>query len=118
MNVLIVDDHVPWSNIAAAMFRGVADRVIMVETMREAKERIDRPNGFDVVLLDLTLPDSVPAQTIEQIPSIIATGRKVVVVTGQPVTDALRQAVQGFGARACLYKGSVTLAEELRSACA
>jgi DNA-binding NtrC family response regulator len=118
MNVLIVDDDVPWSNIAAAMLRPVTGNVRMAETFRDAKRQIDKPNGFDVVLLDLTLPDSAAAQTIEHIPDINATGRKVVVVTGQPVNEALREAVKACGALDCLYKGSVNLAEELQAVCA
>lgn len=118
MNVLIVDDDLPWSNIAAAMLRPVATKIIMAETFRAAKERIDRPNGFDVVLLDLTLPDSLAWETIEHIPEINKTGRKVVVVTGQPVDDRLRDAVKKYGALDCLYKGSMGLAEELKAVCA
>jgi DNA-binding NtrC family response regulator len=117
MNVLIVDDDAPWSNIAAAMLRGVAGKIRMAESYRDAKVQIDKPNGFDVVLLDLTLPDSMPAQTVDRIPEINATGRKVVIVTGQPVTEALREAVKKCGALDCLYKGSVSLAEDLQAVC-
>jgi DNA-binding NtrC family response regulator len=117
MNVLIVDDDPRWSNIAAAMLRPVAGKIRMAETFMQAKVEIDKPNGFDVVLLDLTLPDSVAAQTVDRIPEINATGRKVVVITGQPVTEALRDAVKACGALDCLYKGSVDLALELQAAC-
>lgn len=118
MNVLIVDDDVRWSNIAAAMLRPVADRVRMAETFLQAKTEIAKPNGFDVVLLDLTLPDSAAADTVKHIPDINKTGRKVVVVTGQPVNGELRDAVKACGAMDCLYKGSLNLADELRAACA
>lgn len=117
MNVLIVDDDVPWSNIAAAMLRPVTGNVRMAETFKDAKRQIDKPNGFDVVLLDLTLPDSLPAQTVERIPEINATGRKVVVVTGQPVDERLREAVKACGALDCLYKGSTSLALDLQAVC-
>lgn len=117
MNVLIVDDDVPWSNIAAAMLRPVTGNVRMAETFKDAKRQIEKPNGFDVVLLDLTLPDSLAWETIEHIPEINKTGRKVVVVTGQPVDDKLRDIAKKHGALDCLYKGSVRLAEDLKAAC-
>lgn len=118
MNVLIIDDDAPWSNLAAALLRPVVGNVRLAETYKDAKIQIDKPNGFDVVLLDLTLPDSLPAQTVERIPEINATGRKVVVVTGQPVDERLREAVKKCGALDCLYKGSTTLAAELKAVCA
>lgn len=117
MNVLIVDDDVPWMNIAAAMLRGVADTIRMAETFRDAKVQIEKPNGFDVVLLDLTLPDSLAWDTIEHIPQINKTGRKVVVLTGQPVDDRLRETVRKYGALDCFYKGSLTLPEDLQAVC-
>jgi DNA-binding NtrC family response regulator len=117
MNVLIVDDDVPWSNIAAAMLRPVTGNVRMAETFKDAKRQIDKPNGFDVVLLDLTLPDSLAWETIEHIPEINKTGRKVVIVTGQPVDDTLRDIGKKHGALDVLYKGSVRLAEDLQAVC-
>lgn len=114
MKILIVDDDVRWSNVAAAMLSGVADRVLFSTSLKDAKERISKPNGFDVVVLDLVLPDSAARETLEQIPEINRTGRKVVVVSGY-VTEDIRKLAQARGARDCLFKGSINFARELRA---
>lgn len=117
MNVLIVDDSAPWAELCAVLLRKVADKVRIAHTFAEAQATIKLPNGFDVVMLDLDLPDSPPNFTIERIEAIRGTGRKVVVMTGQDVTEDLRARMKAHGAMGCLYKGSLGIAEELQAAC-
>lgn len=117
MNVLIVDDSVPWAELCAVLLRKVANKVRIAHTFEEAQATIKLPNGFDVVMLDLDLPDSPPAFTIERIDSIRGSGRKVVVMTGQDVTDSMRANMRAHGALDCIYKGATDMADQLRAAC-
>lgn len=119
MNVLIVDDDAMWSNLAAALLRSVAVKIRMTSTYAEAMETIRKPNGYDVVMLDLSLPDSPPKTTVDRIQEIKDTGRKVIVVlTGQQVDEPLRKAVQAKGALDCISKDDIHLADKLKAMCA
>lgn len=114
MKVLLVDDDEKWTCIAMNMIGDVARRIYTATTMAEAKERISQPNHFDVVILDLALPDSAPRETIETIPWILKSGRRAVIVSGF-VNDELRALAQSKGAADCLFKGSTQFARELRA---
>lgn len=117
MNVLIVDDSAPWAELCAVLLRKVANKVRIAPTYADALTTLDKPNGYDVVMLDLDLPDSPPAFTIGRIDSIRGSGRKVVVMTGQDVTDSMREEMKSHGALGCIYKGATNLADQLRAAC-
>lgn len=118
MNVLVIDDNAPWAELCAVLLRKVASRVRIALTYQEALETLGKPNGYDVVMLDLDLPDSPPSYTIERIQEIRGSGRKVVVMTGVNVTDDMRDKMKTRGANDCLYKGDLAVADKLRAACA
>lgn len=117
MNVLIIDDDTPWAQLAAVMLRKVADRIKIAGTWAEAMLTIVKPNGYDVVLVDLNLPDSPAEKTLMQIELINASGRKVVMMTGAPVSEFMRGAAQAHGALDCLYKGSLDFPDRIRAVC-
>lgn len=58
--LLIVEDHPIFGEAIQAVLQTVlkTTRVDQVETLDAARARIDEANGFDLVLLDLRLPDS------------------------------------------------------------
>ena len=114
MKVMLVDDDKTWLLLARNMIESVAKRVFEAGSMAEAKERISQPNGFDVVVLDLGLPDSTPRETIESIPEILKSGRRAVIVSGF-VNEELRDLAKSKGAADCLFKGSSNFAQELRA---
>lgn len=116
LNVLIVDDDEPWANVAAALLRPVARRVRIAGTYADALKTIRAPNGFDVVMLDLTLPDSSPGESLARIPAILETGRQVVVMTGQEVDEHLVLTAKRAGAVDVLYKADMNFANKLRAA--
>lgn len=118
MNVLIIDDHAPWAELCSILLRKVAGRIRIANTYADALITLDKPNGYDVVMLDLDLPDSPPAYTVARIDSIRGSGRKVVVMTGINVTEDMRTEMRAHGANDCLYKGALDIADQLRAACA
>lgn len=118
MNVLIIDDHGPWAELCSVLLRKVATKIRIAHTYADALVTLNKPNGFNVVMLDLDLPDSPPNFTVERIDSIRGTGRKVVVMTGTNVTDDMRAKMKAHGANDLLYKGSLDIADQLRAACA
>lgn len=117
MKVLIIDDHECWVALATILLAPFAQKVLSAATYKEALVTLNKPNGYDVVLLDLDLPDSPIKNTIARIPEIIGTGRKVVVVTGHNVPEPMAQAALDQGATAVLYKGDANFAENLAAAC-
>jgi diguanylate cyclase (GGDEF)-like protein len=76
--------------------------VIHVERLSEALERPDR-SAFDVILLDLTLPDSSGLETVDQMRRA-APQTPVVVLSGQDDEETALQAIQS-GAEDYLVKG-------------
>lgn len=116
MNVLIVDDHPHWAYIAAAILRPVTSKIQFAVTWAEAMGKIDKKNGFDVVMLDLGLPDSMPEETLERINIIKKSGRKVVLMTGAwpPGTGITPENCNADGV---IYKGDVDMAKKLVAFC-
>jgi len=115
-NVLIVDDHPQWQCIAAAILKPVTARIQFAATWAEALLKINRPNGFDVVMLDLGLPDSPAVNTLEKVEIIKKSGRKVVLMTGSwPPGAAITP--ETSKADGILYKGDVQMAEKLVAFC-
>ncbi len=104
MNVLIVEDVVPEAFLLAALVKGASNRVEIAHTMRDAWRWLNGKNGFDVVVLDLLLPDSTREMTMDSIPKIKESGRKVVVVTGR-LTPEIQRIAMSSGADGCVYKG-------------
>src|SRR5215218_3193691 len=68
----------------------------------EALESLDR-SDFDVILLDLSLPDSSGLETVDRT-RVVAPGTPVVVLSGQDDEETALQALQG-GAEDYLVKG-------------
>lgn len=116
LNVLIVDDHPYWAHIAAAILRPVTSRIQFAVTWAEALAKIDKKNGFDVVILDLGLPDSMAEETLERIKIIKKSGRKVVLATGAwPPGAAITP--ENCDADGVIYKGDVDMAQKLVAFC-
>lgn len=105
-NVLIVEDHPALAEALAACLRPLGARVTIAATMRNAIERL-KANGFTVILLDLTLPDSLRWETIDRIAEIKREhkGRKVVIMS-VPRDEAEREQAFALGADAYLDKCS------------
>lgn len=76
----------------------------MVEVYRDALAQLALA-PFELVLLDLALPDSPPRDTILGIRDMLARGAgRIVVITGTPLNDAIRRSILDAGAEQALAK--------------
>lgn len=117
--VLVVDDDRQLAELLCAAVRLASGEPVAVERLGEALVEIRR-EPFALVLLDLRLPDATPEMTIKSIWRLTEAGaRRVVVITGSPVSEALEAACIEAGAHAVLGKNEadfVALVSELLEA--
>lgn len=72
LNILLIEDNVADARLAEHMLREEPDRMVVnIQTHATLSGAIEalsaEPNRFDVVLLDLSLPDSMGPETFQQI---------------------------------------------------
>ena len=87
----------------AGIHNGDSDRLAWVTTLAEALERMEQFKA-DVVLLDLSLPDSTGLPTVEAL-RVALPNAPIVVLTGRDDADFALQAL-GAGAQDYLVKGN------------
>lgn len=114
MNVLIVEDYKPDAFVIAAMLRKVATRIEIASNLKEAYKWIRKKNGFDVVMLDLGLPDSDRDSTLQAVKEIKGSGRKVVIMSGQSIEDITCENGH-YGADACFSKNDPDFLQSLKA---
>jgi PAS domain S-box-containing protein len=103
VNVLIVEDNLGDARLAAEMLRLVSDITPeVVESLTQALARLDK-GGIDLVLLDLSLPDSHGLQTLERMSGYFPRV-PIIVLTGLDDEAAALEAVKS-GAQDYLVKG-------------
>lgn len=103
-HVLVVDDDPQFAEVLAAALRCAGARPVITGDLGAARVEWRR-GGWRLVLLDLTLPDSLPQGTIREIPEMIAYGNPIVVViTGSPLVDGLPEMCRKWGAVDVLAK--------------
>jgi len=90
-SVLIVDDNVEFQSSVADLAALANCAVSHAATLREAR-RIIRDGRFDLVILDLDLPDGSGLELLEEID--LATLGEVAIVTGHPSVDSAVRAVR------------------------
>ncbi len=103
--MLLVEDDPDHVTIAQHYLRRLEGRVSGVETCSSLAdaEPLIRAGEFDLVLLDLTLPDSVLESTIEAIADL-SKGRPAIVAMSSLDVPEIRQRVHECGAAAFLPK--------------
>lgn len=119
MTVLVMEDDPQWSHVIAAMARmGSSADVTISHTFRQGWQRlVGQP--FDVVLLDLTLGDSTPDETIGailQMKSISA--KRVIIVTASHLAPTLLSRCMAAGADDAISKDCATIQQCLADALA
>ncbi len=103
MRVLVVEDDPEYAELLATRFRSVA-QVDIVHTIAEAMKCIKC--GFDVITLDLALPDSTTEETIKRIGEIkMSSQALLIVVTGS--TKKFESIADGF-----IHKQEIANSEE------
>lgn len=112
--VLVVEDDEHIAHLMAAVLQLVSKEVVMERTLHRAFEAV-RAQPFAIVLLDLALPDSHMIATIAAIPSLKrAGGVRVVVVTGAPIDDYMRQTLMEAGSDDIISKAEDNFTSHLR----
>jgi DNA-binding response OmpR family regulator len=102
--VLVVDDDRQITQLICAALSLGGYKLVCVESLAGAIYETGRGN-CETVLLDLTLLDSTPADTLRAIPSLLEAGAgQVVVVSGCDVTESLRDYAIRAGAAEFLSK--------------
>lgn len=112
MKVLHIEDSVALALIMEFKYPSLI--ITRAETLKAANEILET-EGFDAILLDLTLPDSKGLDTVK---AMVNRGMPVVVVTGNPSKDCQRTSL-GLGvADYILKKGieDINVAERLEIA--
>ncbi|MGE9289810.1 MAG: diguanylate cyclase [Puniceicoccales bacterium] len=105
LHILLVEDDPLAAKLVRLILnkgRGLDARTTHVTTMAEAKSELSQ-HGFDVVLLDLNLPDSNTEETLEHCKEL-AEHNPVIVLTGNDSEEVGVKAVQ-IGAQDYLVKG-------------
>lgn len=84
MKILIVEDSPELARMIARYVKGLAREVIIAQDMAHAFAELQKADPFDIVTLDLNLPDSNIESTLAQIMNIKTTQPNclLVVVTG------------------------------------
>lgn len=106
--VLLVEDHPGDASLLRAMLEqagGDAARTVAASRLEEALAELSR-QSFDVLLLDLGLPDSSGLSTLERIQHV-AQNVPIIVLSGPADLDIALEAVRR-GAQDFLRKGSVS----------
>lgn len=101
--MLVVDDDRIFAEAIASVLRILCDRVVIAETLDGAMVGLQLAR-FHLVLLDLSLPDSDIPKTLATIPNMVATGARVVVLTGATINPAIEETARDAGAETIISK--------------
>lgn len=84
MKILIVEDSPELAKLIARYVRGIAREVIVADSMAHAFSELQKADPFDIVTLDLNLPDSNIESSLGRIMEIKAQNPNclLVVITG------------------------------------
>lgn len=106
VRVLLVEDNAPLARLLELELRRVRGARFLfrhVESLETAVERL-REEPFDIVLLDLSLPDSCGLDTVIAMRKRIPATLPIVVLTAR-IDEQIKQEVLGAGAAGFLVKG-------------
>lgn len=109
-SLLLIEDNPGDARLIAALLDdaaafGLATTLVTVDTLAAGIERL-RPGGFELVLLDLGLPESSGLETVQRLRTAVPRLPPLVVLSGLNDEDVAVQALQA-GAQDYLVKGRV-----------
>ena len=99
--ILVVDDHFTDRETLKAILEERGYRVVTAETGAEALARV-KDKHFNIIFLDIRLPDIDGAQIFEQVKAIDSEVA-VIMMTGYSEEELLKRAISQ-GAYTCIYK--------------
>jgi DNA-binding NarL/FixJ family response regulator len=113
MKILIVEDNAPFALALQAVLQRLSPKAQIVETLDAAFTALTPPPKIDTVVLDLTLPDAGPHQTLAAIQKMKEFGARVLVMTGSTAPE-LKDEIAESGASACFCKTDPDFVAALR----
>jgi len=99
--ILVVDDYFADQETLKAILEERGYRVVAAETGAEALARV-KEKHFDIIFLDIRLPDIDGAQIFEEVKAIDPAAT-VIMMTGYSEEELVRRAISQ-GAYTCIYK--------------
>ncbi len=118
MKILIVEDNAPFALALQAVLQRLSPKAEIVETLDAAFTSLATAPKIDTVVLDLSLPDAGPSQTLAAIHKMKELGARVLVMTGMKSPE-MKQEIEESGASACFCKTDpdfvASLREEIRA---
>lgn len=100
--VLIVDDDENLCYLLCAGLRLKGWTPVSVGNFGSAL--VEVKNGYDVILLDPGLPDSLPIKTIQSLGRLRMGSEKIYIITGAPIDNALHKLCMESGASGVMSK--------------
>jgi two-component system NtrC family response regulator len=91
--ILIIDDDPPVCKILKTIVQNLGHTAVYVHTLKEGLGIVDS-QAWDVVLLDVNLPDGIGLRAIEEIQAC-ASNPDVIIITGQGDPDGAKIAISG-----------------------
>ncbi len=120
MRVLIIEDDPSTAAIVRRHLLAITEDIVVASDHAQAKAELDKRKPFDVITLDLCLPDSVPEETIKRIKEIKAYHPDclLVVVSGYNMeAEALRGGADGFMSKLESIPSGVGFLGKMRDIC-
>lgn len=116
LNILLIEDNAAEARLLQEILKGATKATFEfchVQRLTEALIKLDKQNAFDIILLDLTLPDS---QGLDSLPKLQQLPRSLpIVVLTHHQDEALALEAVKQGAQDYLVKRDVSLDVLLRS---
>ena len=116
MRAVICEDDKQWAEIIAAIICDDVDDIAIAHSLGECCEKLAAKKA-DILLLDLTLPDSSAANTLRAIKCLKRIGAKrVSVITAAPLDPDLTCRILECGADDMISKSCYSVRERLINA--
>lgn len=109
VQLLVVDDHPLYSDALVSMLRAALAMVVTSVPTRQSAASYVGSESLRLVIVDLSLPDSTPAQTCEWIHALSRSTRTLVISGTQSLQDARRAIKAG----ACGFVPKTSSAETI-----
>ena len=92
-SVLLVDDDASFTQATSELFKMLGHQITVAESLAKAEEAL-KSQRFDILLLDLMLPDGSGFQVLESIPES-RRPTHITIITGNPAVKSLVKSVMG-----------------------
>ena len=106
LNILLIEDDENDYELTKELLPNGKTQIVWAQTLKEALEKISA-GLFDIILLDLGVPDSQGLATLDRIAEVLSRAPVLIVLTGNDDDELAHEALKR-GAQDYLVKGQVT----------